>query len=68
MGLKLWRIDSDSAGAHTASRRDRQREEDERWRKTSVMKWKKLSVGSDVYAATFVCAFLCVCVSETRSL
>lgn len=54
-GLKLRRIDSSSDGAQTVRRRDRQREEDERWRKTSVMKWKKLSVGgNDVYTTTFV--------------
>ena len=39
VGLKLRRIDS-SGGAQAASARDRRREGDERWRKTSVMKWK----------------------------
>lgn len=54
-GLKLGRIDS-SSGVQTVRKRDRQREEDERWRKTSVIKWKKPSVGgNDVCMGTFVC-------------
>lgn len=53
VGLKLRRIDSSRGSAQTVGRRDRQREEDERWKKTSVMKWKKPSVrGNNVYAAT----------------
>ncbi len=64
VGLKLWRIDSGSGTAQTVRKRDRQREEDERWRETSVM-----SVGgSDVCAATFECVFMCVRVCEPPSL
>lgn len=63
VGLKRWKIDSGSRGTRTVRKRDRQKEEDELWRKTSVMKWKKLSVGgNNVYAAT-LCVFLCVLLS-----
>lgn len=59
VGLKQWMIDSRNS-TKTVRKGDRQREEDEWWRKMSVMKWKKLSVGgNDVYAATLY-VFLCV--------
>lgn len=57
VGLKSDSSSSSSGVAQTVRKRDQQTEEDELWRETSVMKWKKLSVGeNDVYAAT-----LCVC-------
>lgn len=59
VGLKQWMIDSRNS-TKTVRKRDQKREEDEWWRKMSVMKWKKLSVGgNDVYAATLY-VFLCV--------
>lgn len=68
VGLKLGRIDSSGGGAQTVSRRDRRREGDERWRKTSVMKWKKRVLEGTMCALPLLCVFLCVCVCEPLSL
>lgn len=49
-------------GARDVRRRDRQREKDERWWKTSVMKWNKLSVGGMCVHCHLCTCFVCVCV------
>lgn len=59
--MKRVGLKSDGSSAPTARKRDQQTEEDELWRETSVMKWKKRSVGGDdVYAATLCVCFMCV--------
>lgn len=55
-------------GARDVRRRDRQREKDERWWKTSVMKWNKLSVGGMCVHCHLCTCFVCVCVCEPSSL